>query len=98
LLRATVFPYTTLFRSCRGGGRDLPTAGGASAPGQVQAPGGAANEQHRQHAHSGGPLHAADLPAVHRRRWIVRGRSVPGGTTDDQDRKSTRLNSSHVSI
>src|SRR2546426_5192682 len=66
--RSTLFPYTTLFRSPRGGpgGRDPPP-----------------------HRRADGRL--GELP---RRR---RG-AAPCGAGSDRDRKSTRLNSSHLVI
>src|SRR3989442_5408667 len=65
--RSTLFPYTTLFRSVRGGARH-------------QRPDDA-------RYHSGQPRHLLRL----RRRVQARGRG-------EGDRKSTRLNSSHVRI
>src|SRR3712207_7729975 len=81
--RSTLFPYTTLFRS-RQRARLRPLGGD-------------------RHARRGG---GARLPARRRRRVrlrqrldaLHRRRRVRHGRRDRQDRKSTRLNSSHANI
>src|SRR5262245_65322782 len=92
-LHATLFPYTTLFRSPRG-----------SAVAEV----GADDlmdrredlQEHERHAHEGQRLDEA-------RALLNRGDELPHGdrenrrenaANDEQDRKSTRLNSSHLGI
>src|SRR5207249_10388605 len=83
--RSTLFPYTTLFRSRRRGAR--------AAAVQRDAPLSAhAHQDGRRHG-GGGPG-AAPAPAV--RPHEVR--DVEPGVPIFRDRKSTRLNSSHVSI
>src|SRR5207249_11558259 len=84
--RPTLFPYTTLFRS-------LP---------RDRAP-----EGQEPAAYGAGDRHLQ--PAVHVARELLRDRDHPGqraaevlrqpdlGSRDARDRKSTRLNSSHVS-
>src|SRR5436309_11181425 len=70
--RSTLFPYTTLFRSAKGGNPDLP-------PGREFKPG---------------------LPGSARSKSAT-GRPADGAQShpdDARDRKSTRLNSSHVKI
>src|SRR5262245_64622320 len=76
-LRATLFPYTTLFRSRRGAA-DLP---------------GGRSHDHDRHGAVGGvddvPRHALSSdPGAHAVRAALTG----------VDRKSTRLNSSHLGI
>src|SRR5438477_7916465 len=66
--RSTLFPYTTLFRSVRGG--------------LLSQHRRVLRKRHSDLHDPGGPVHAA-LPLLRRRR---------------RDRKSTRLNSSHMSI
>src|SRR5690349_23217846 len=74
--RSTLFPYTTLFRSPQGAGRDAGLGGAHDRQGV------------------GGAHGAGRLPRPGRRgRRARRVRSLLG-----QDRKSTRLNSSHVEI
>src|SRR5699024_11353989 len=94
--RSTLFPYTTLFRSSDGGvraGQDDPGASAAVG----QSPARAVQELR-------GPAHRAERI----QRQVVQGQSCPLHFTGQetqrvvgvvgQDRKSTRLNSSHVSI
>src|SRR3712207_8074334 len=80
--RSTLFPYTTLFRSPEG-----PRGGGARRRGD-ELPG-----VHEDRAAAGGAGHGHHGdPDVH-----LRLERVPAGG-DAQDRKSTRLNSSHANI
>src|SRR3712207_7662185 len=83
--RSTLFPYTTLFRS--GDAREED------------------EERHRPHAgleqrpharEDGVGLAAAEVDHGHHRVEV--GREVEDGGGGDQDRKSTRLNSSHANI
>src|SRR3712207_7548768 len=83
--RSTLFPYTTLFRSHEGG---------RGAPGQVEAP--------RPGRHQAGQVRLAtgriEPVGVLTARVELDGQGgdrVPDG---GQDRKSTRLNSSHANI
>src|SRR5690349_23027104 len=66
--RSTLFPYTTLFRSCE---EDRELLRARDLPGQE--------------------------PAEHRRRRVAPGEGIPS-VAPEADRKSTRLNSSHVEI
>src|SRR5262245_64150253 len=72
---STRFPYTTLFRSCRGGQPGLGESGGVL-------------------------QHAAGRPVLRRVvRSTSRRRAADGPLAGEiQDRKSTRLNSSHLGI
>src|SRR5699024_12662846 len=94
-LLSTLFPYTTLFRS----------AGAVTAAGQVPGfHGGGCGPKHA------GPAGAAEFPHGQRGAGRIRHRVGKGkvrvnqelpvvGVIDEElDRKSTRLNSSHVSI
>src|SRR2546430_9097424 len=80
--RSTLFPYTTLFRS----------------PERLPSPPG----RRRQFVHTGGPPadHQRSRRAVRRRRPGFRdvGADLPSSGAGVQDRKSTRLNSSHSQI
>src|SRR3712207_7180497 len=81
--RSTLFPYTTLFRSAR----LLPPAPAPEGVGGGSVPGpqrirAPAHRRHRRGGHAGAPL---------------RGRRH-GGVPLREDRKSTRLNSSHANI
>src|SRR5207253_9670143 len=80
--RSTPFPYTTLFRSERVGSQPGP-------PGH--------NGRRRLHLvkKSTHPECATEEERVHERRALARGADDEPG---DGDRKSTRLNSSHVAI
>src|SRR3712207_7760226 len=84
--RSTLFPYTTLFRSGRVAVRPQPGAA-ARAAGEAAPHLDAAVEE----ADSPGRALAVLLPRAGVRR-------VGGGGEDRQDRKSTRLNSSHANI
>src|SRR3712207_8283987 len=83
--RSTLFPYTTLFRSARRG------------------TGRRAVQDHPQHAPA---AHAADCgewlaARLRARLWARQDRRAEGGAeqaSDREDRKSTRLNSSHANI
>src|SRR5258708_31863658 len=77
--RSTLFPYTTLFRSCSR------IVGAPAAD-------GAAEDPRRE---TGGNRLQAGLPAE-LYRWS--GKSARSPPLDPQDRKSTRLNSSHQII
>src|SRR5699024_12440014 len=84
--RSTLFPYTTLFRSCSSAGR--PPSGqfrvgvGGLRPGRTRDRGTSPRGPRAGGARAGdGPCRRATLPAL-----------------GYADRKSTRLNSSHVSI
>src|SRR3712207_7552142 len=74
--RSTLFPYTTLFRSCRGGNGTGPVPGRGEAAAQVT-------------SFSYVPPAAATGRGSDVARW---------GLHRAQDRKSTRLNSSHANI
>src|SRR5690349_22988594 len=80
--RSTLFPYTTLFRS-------------RSRPGRAGDPGQPAGELAR-------PEPDREDPGTHRRRFHGRGLGgdlrLHGAAAAEADRKSTRLNSSHVEI
>src|SRR5699024_11851865 len=78
-------PYTTLFRSRP----ELPPAGGDAPPEANQPQGSGAHQQRRPPAAGGGPVIGGRGCPPHRPR---------GGPGGPGDRKSTRLNSSHVSI
>src|SRR5256885_7130366 len=82
--RSTLFPYTTLFRSARAG---------LHGPCRVRLARRAAADAERQ----GGPASAARArrPPLRRR---VRRPERPAGGGGRGDRKSTRLNSSHLVI
>src|SRR5947207_11067212 len=84
---STLFPYTTLFRSDAQGGRGAARYGRPRRP----APGGAADQR-------GGDRLARRL--LHWRSGSIAARCacVDAGRSADQDRKSTRLNSSHTVI
>src|SRR3712207_8011934 len=75
--RSTLFPYTTLFRSCRGRGFQSDPMGSAA-------------------SHHHNPSVGRDVPAA------VAGPLAPADRVHvqhrGQDRKSTRLNSSHANI
>src|SRR3712207_6895149 len=87
--RSTLFPYTTLFRSLRAGMRDLspPSAGGVGRQGKLRRR-RTGQERQRLPPNPGGVL----VVVVVRERVA----GLPAG--DVQDRKSTRLNSSHANI
>src|SRR5690349_24243867 len=82
--RSTLFPYTTLFRSRVGPGRSACTGGRATAGADAQPRRGAASDARARHELGGRAAPGGRRPAV-------AGRSA-------LDRKSTRLNSSHVEI
>src|SRR3712207_7414749 len=82
--RSTLFPYTTLFRSARGRGAEAQGAAAQAEPrlGAVLAQ-GRRDEAHRREAQPHRP--PARAPAQE-------------GPRPREDRKSTRLNSSHANI
>src|SRR2546426_5636889 len=115
--RSTLFPYTTLFRSCgrfgsdrpaRAGYRLHPGGGGMWAQGEQQGEQWHGIAQDRDEHEVRGPTHqgvqgSRARPDAGRRgrrprkklgRVVLPGAVLPGG----QDRKSTRLNSSHLVI
>src|SRR5207249_11266867 len=91
--RSTLFPYTTLFRSIVefhvAGRQKFDDLGLERIPHTLQLPQSTLFEQHLQmlcsiaYASRGGPIGVVAI------RWLA---------LDFQDRKSTRLNSSHVSM
>src|SRR3712207_7644665 len=85
--RSTLFPYTTLFRSPEPGDGGAPGAQDLGGPAEVAEPvRPAALGQDPQHALlPGQPGHRGDA-------------EVDAAPVHDQDRKSTRLNSSHANI
>src|SRR5256885_13686224 len=92
--RSTLFPYTTLFRS-RGGRaaeapRDARAARGRQEGGRARAAAAGAGES-RFHGSAGDPY-------VPRDRGRVALEQAGGGVARLEDRKSTRLNSSHLVI
>src|SRR5439155_20749843 len=87
--RSTLFPYTTLFRSSTHA-RDL-LALGAGRPGSRPR-----QTRRRRRAVGRGP--ASRARSVGRHRAGCQPVSLPPGTRAARDRKSTRLNSSHVAI
>src|SRR3712207_9031694 len=92
--RSTLFPYTTLFRSMDGAGHGGQQPGGGARPaeeaGQVLGQAAALDELHRV---VGPALVLAHLVDGHDVRVVQ-----AGGGPDLEDRKSTRLNSSHANI
>src|SRR5690606_39574632 len=90
-LTSTLSPYTTLFRSARGAPRG-PRLRGAS-PG----PRGAASSRRRRASGRGLPRLGPSL-AARRGAGAASWLSARLGSTGRGDRKSTRLNSSHVKI
>src|SRR5690625_6221800 len=84
--RPPLFPYTTLFRSPR----HLPTVRSSATPPVPRARPGRCSPRPRRHR----PPAAAHCPG-RRSRPPTAEISVQGS---EQDRKSTRLNSSHVAI
>src|SRR5690242_21402691 len=81
--RPTLFPYTTLFRSHRSPGTVRSARDGSPGRRAVHRP---ARPGHQEAGHEGDP------------RGRVVGRAGPAGQDLAADRKSTRLNSSHMSI
>src|SRR3712207_7327261 len=83
--RSTLFPYTTLFRSAhRVANSGAHVAALGDVPGISEAP----------HQLRPGLPEAADVPAE--LGWLCR--EAVAGQRRQQDRKSTRLNSSHANI
>src|SRR3712207_6983101 len=80
--RSTLFPYTTLFRSCLG---DIGGVDGVRARGAVADQQRPAGERHVQHLVEGGEEARGAHDGMRRR-------------AAGEDRKSTRLNSSHANI
>src|SRR5207249_9343221 len=89
--RPTLFPYTTLFRSA---GEE------AAEPRDVRARRLGPVDRRRARCRGGGLTVARRTIAVNGETWEVRptGRLTVYGRDQIGDRKSTRLNSSHVSI
>src|SRR5690606_41533911 len=77
-------PYTTLFRSCRDD-HEHQQAGFERAPTQVE-------------AHQTGPLHAHAIGTAGQAVELAEHGEQHHGDRQVEDRKSTRLNSSHVKI
>src|SRR3712207_7065705 len=88
--RSTLFPYTTLFRSGRPARPAEPVARRAGP--RAGAGGGPVLLSHP--TCSDRPL----LPLVGARQFSRAGREPTEGVSDREDRKSTRLNSSHANI
>src|SRR5688572_32288664 len=84
--RSTLFPYTTLFRSRRGGHARVPAARGR-APGAVRAQACAVRVAAREPVR-GERGHGVDHPPARQDEALLQ----------REDRKSTRLNSSHSQI
>src|SRR3712207_8451794 len=82
--RSTLFPYTTLFRS---GGQQHPSAADDEVPhpplGDPQAVPAEGGQQHQKTGRTGDPVVRVEQQQP---------------ATHDEDRKSTRLNSSHANI
>src|SRR3712207_8205014 len=87
--RSTLFPYTTLFRSGADGRADLPDGGLLLPAGDVDG----RSSRRRRGGADHLPLRRPAEPAE-REDAAGAGGGVPGA----QDRKSTRLNSSHANI
>src|SRR2546426_7478591 len=110
--RSTLFPYTTLFRSGRDAGRagvqvTLPRHGAPDRDegGGAEAIGLGAQQRRDHHVPAGAqPTVHADFdamaqPVLDQERLGFREAELPGGARVlDRDRKSTRLNSSHLVI
>src|SRR6266487_5792894 len=111
--RSTLFPYTTLFRSpARPARRPLQAprvAGGAEDEVRAVALGRELGQVGlADHDRPGGPEPGRGQPVPGGRRSVGEQRGTPGGAQagdvlevfhqDREDRKSTRLNSSHPSI
>src|SRR5690606_41583176 len=91
--RSTLFPYTTLFRSVLVTGIPQERPHAAVAVVELLGPLGQAGHVHF-HTHAAGELGAAiPLPLL---KILPGAGHLPAGV--GQDRKSTRLNSSHVKI
>src|SRR5207249_9033130 len=96
--RSTLFPYTTLFRSQTHAGRLATAAAGSVRRLQIFLDGGDLSVAVRDRrfldavGQADGRVYAADAPHDHFHRRNADGNGFP------RDRKSTRLNSSHVSI
>src|SRR5207249_11450637 len=94
-LRSPLFPYTTLFRSSAPRGGAAPRCGSAG----VSARGGARQEKVRdQRCRPAGAALAGSGQVGGARDVEVRPLQSLGELAEEGDRKSTRLNSSHVSI
>src|SRR5690606_39472506 len=99
------FPYTTLFRSSRGrrpfpcgpGGPWSCTCPGSTAAGRLWDNDG--GDCIVRNGTGGDGLHGAQLPGLRGREKLADGSGHPvSGSGHQPDRKSTRLNSSHVKI
>src|SRR5699024_12648275 len=88
--RPALFPYTTLFRSHRRSGARPPPAPSVSLHLGL-ASGREARGDPRRQAHDPSSRRCAEHPPEAWERWTL-------ATPTAKDRKSTRLNSSHVSI
>src|SRR3712207_9134602 len=92
--RSTLFPYTTLFRSQRGGTR----VGSGSSAGERPRPDQAVSHKNGVSVpRVGGSDHAGHQQSRQPDRRRVFGRRGEG-QEGPEDRKSTRLNSSHANI
>src|SRR5690606_41683655 len=87
---STLFPYTTLFRSLRANRSLNPLSLDPLAGAPLQVPG-----LHRRHVVSPAPDYEDRMPNLPR---LVESVLLRAEHMMDQDRKSTRLNSSHVKI
>src|SRR5699024_12091016 len=90
---STLFPYTTLFRS--GGGDERGRVLRLALPAPGQKPGVPPHAPAAEFYGGGGP--AVHVCGQHHRSPVSGGGHRPAGAPAAQDRKSTRLNSSHVS-
>src|SRR3712207_7277725 len=91
--RSTLFPYTTLFRSARAvDARARPHDHHAAVAGLAHA----AHPAPRAEEHAG-EVHVDDAAPV-LERGLLQGRLVEHAGVEHEDRKSTRLNSSHANI
>src|SRR5207302_10819521 len=93
-LRPPLFPYTTLFRSCTAHGP--PECASWRPVGQVSGPG--RKDITGSERLSGAPVREARLPPTADRLPGRATRPISSRPRDRPDRKSTRLNSSHVKI
>src|SRR5690606_41613453 len=88
---ATRFPYTTLFRSARRGAVRGPR-------GSRQPEGAARHSSEVQYGHAASRLRCRRSRAAQRGTWRAAVAEDRRHVYASQDRKSTRLNSSHVKI
>src|SRR3712207_7331344 len=85
--RSTLFPYTTLFRS-----------GGIRALGHLVVRGPDERAAQPRQREDPAPAARGDDRARHERERVVAQGDVGAARGPDEDRKSTRLNSSHANI